>query len=61
MKSLQQFLKESMSLNFTDLFDRAKFKIETKTDSNADSTDRNSTAKKQEKEIVDQLNNEIQH
>lgn len=59
MKSLQQFIKESTTLKFIDLFDRAKFKIETKTDSTTDKTDRNSTAKKQEKEIVDQLNNKV--
>lgn len=59
MKTLQQFIKESISFNFIDLFDRAKFKIETKTDSTTDKTDRNSTAKKQEKEIVDQLNNKV--
>lgn len=59
MKTLAQFIKESISLNFIDLFDRATFRIETKTDSTADSNDRNSTAKKQEKEIVDKLNNKV--
>lgn len=59
MKTLTQFIKESLTLNFIELIDRATFKLKTKTDSSDDKSERTSVAKLQEREIVEQLNNKI--
>lgn len=57
MKTLIEYINESLSKNEFGFFDNGIFKIKTKTDSNADETTRNSVAKKQEKEIIDVINN----
>lgn len=60
MKKLVEYINESLNKNEFGFFEsgNGKFKIKTKTDSNADEATRNYIAKKQEKEIIDIINNE---
>ena len=53
MKTLVEFINESLIKNEFSFFTNGVFKIKTKTDSNEDEYARNSIAKKQEKEIID--------
>lgn len=57
MKTLIEYINESLSKHEFGFFDNGVFKIKTKTESNADETTRNSVVKKQEKEIIDIINN----
>jgi hypothetical protein len=57
MKTLIEYINESLSKNEFGFFDNGVFKIKTKTDSIEDETTRNSVAKEQEKEIIDIINN----
>lgn len=52
MKTLVEFISESLRKSEFDFFTNGVFKIKTKTDSTEDKVTRNSVAKKQEKEIV---------
>lgn len=56
MKTLVEFINESLIKNEFSFFTNGVFKIKTKTDSNEDESARNSIAKKQEKEIIDIIN-----
>lgn len=56
MKTLVEFINESLSKHDFGFFNNGVFKIKTKTNSNEDETARNSVAKKQEKEIIDIIN-----
>lgn len=57
MKSLNAYIYESLSKNEFSFFNNGIFKIKTKTDSNEDKTTKISVTKKQEKEIIDIINN----
>lgn len=57
MKSLNTYINESLNKNEFSFFKNGVFKIKTKTDSNEDQTARYSVAKKQEKEIINIINN----
>lgn len=56
MKTLIEYITESLSKNEFGFFTNGIFKIMTKTDSSEDQSTRNSIAKKQEAEIIDIIN-----
>lgn len=56
MKTLIEYINESLSKNEFGFFNNGVFKIKTKTDSSKDKETINSIAKKQEKEIIDIIN-----
>ena len=56
MKTLIEYITESLSKNEFGFFTNGVFKIMTKTDSSEDQSTRNSIAKKQEAEIIDIIN-----
>lgn len=60
MKTLVEFINESLSKNDFGFLATGVFRIKTKTDSNEDQTTRNSVAKKQEKEIIDIINTHLE-
>lgn len=60
MKTLVEFINESLSKNDFGFLATGVFKIRTKTDSNEDETTRNSVAKQQEKEIIDIINQHLE-
>lgn len=56
MKTLVEFINESLNKHEFGFLANGVFKIKTKTDSNEDESARNSITKKQEKEIIDSIN-----
>ena len=60
MKTLVEFINESLSKNDFGFLATGVFRIKTKTDSDEDETTRNSVAKQQEKEIIDIINTHLE-
>lgn len=60
MKTLVEFIYESLSKNDFGFLATAVFKVKTKTDSDEDETTRNSVAKQQEEEIIGIINTHLE-